>query len=223
MISYYSNKLAAERLKLCYEIAPPEVKKYLQAEIEHVIDHMTPGGRVIELGCGYGRVLKDLAHLPDLLVGIDISFESLRMAKSLLSGNKNIQLLQMDAGAPALIPNQFDLVFCIQNGISAFNVEKKKLLECAVRLTVPGGKVLFSSYADQFWESRLEWFRLQADQGLIGEIDEQATGEGVIVCKDGFRATTVSSDEFLALVEGVGVSALVQTIADSSVFCEIVV
>src|SRR5947209_3540059 len=45
-------------------------------------------------------------------------------------------------------------------------------------------------YTPQFWEHRLEWFEIQAAHHLIGEIDYQTTGNGTIVCKDGFRATT---------------------------------
>lgn len=30
---YYSQKLSAEKLRLCYEIAPQRVKQYLESEI----------------------------------------------------------------------------------------------------------------------------------------------------------------------------------------------
>jgi 2-polyprenyl-6-hydroxyphenyl methylase/3-demethylubiquinone-9 3-methyltransferase len=60
MISYYSQKLSAERLRLCYEIAPPRVKRYLEAEIEFVMSKIKPSDRVLGMGCGYGRVLQRL-------------------------------------------------------------------------------------------------------------------------------------------------------------------
>jgi hypothetical protein len=50
--------------------------------------------------------------------------------------------------------------------------------------------VLFSSYSPRFWDPRLEGCRIQAEHGVVGEIDEDATGNGVIVCKDGFTAAT---------------------------------
>ncbi len=109
------------------------------------------------------------------------------------------QLVEMDASRLGFRDNIFDIVVCIQNGISAFKVDQRQLIAEAVRVTRPGGKVLFSSYSDKFWEHRLEWFELQAQHGLLGEIDYAATGDGVIVCKDGFRATTVNLGQFRCL------------------------
>jgi 2-polyprenyl-6-hydroxyphenyl methylase/3-demethylubiquinone-9 3-methyltransferase len=69
----------------------------------------------------------------------------------------------------------------------------------------------------------LAWFQLQSAQGLLGEIDWAATGAGVIVCKDGFRASTVGPDEFRALAAGLGRRVEVEEVDGSSVFCEIAV
>jgi SAM-dependent methyltransferase len=221
MTSYYSEKLSAERLKLCYDLAPPSVQRYLAAEIEHVRKRIRPTYRVLELGCGYGRVLRGLAQAAGMVVGIDTSLDSLRMAMVCLAGLSNIALAHMDAIELAFPAECFDLVCCVQNGISAFHVDQRALLCSAVTVTRPGGKVLFSSYADQFWRDRLEWFRIQASNGLVGEIDEAATGNGTIVCKDGFRATTVRPDGFRQLSQGLGTDVTIEVVAGSSVFCEI--
>jgi len=91
----------------------------------------------------------------------------------------------------------------------------------AVRLTRSGGLVLFSSYSARFWEARLEWFEAQAAHGLIGEIDREATRDGVIVCKDGFRAVTVDGEGFRRLVEPLGLVPCIVEVDGSSLFCEI--
>jgi 2-polyprenyl-6-hydroxyphenyl methylase/3-demethylubiquinone-9 3-methyltransferase len=56
---------------------------------------------------------------------------------------------------------------------------------------------------------------------LIGEIDEEKTGNGVIVCKDGFRATTIGASDFFHLTSSLGVKAIITEVNGSSVFCEI--
>lgn len=61
MHSYYAEKLSAERLRACYDLAPPRTKAYLQAEIEFVLQKMSSSMAVLELGCGYGRVLLQLS------------------------------------------------------------------------------------------------------------------------------------------------------------------
>lgn len=92
-------------------------------------------------------------------------------------------------------------MFCIQNGISAFGVNKKRLIAESIRVTKVNGIVLFSSYSPKIWEARLEWFRKQSQFGLIGEIDEEKTCDGTIVCKDGFKATTISNEQFAELFD----------------------
>jgi 2-polyprenyl-6-hydroxyphenyl methylase/3-demethylubiquinone-9 3-methyltransferase len=221
--SYYAQKLSATRLKQVYDLASEPVRRYLAAEIAHVKACIPPGGRVLELGCGYGRVLKALTPPAGTLVGIDTSHASLDLARDYLAGLPDVMFVLMDAMRLAFSPATFDLVCCIQNGISAFRVDQRTLLAAAVDVTRPGGRVLFSSYAEAFWDHRLAWFRLQAREGLLGEIDEAATGRGVIVCKDGFRATTVTPDQFRSLSRGLGRQARVDVVADASVFCEILV
>lgn len=221
MRGYYSQKLSAERLKLCYEIAPPRVRRYLEAEIEFVPDRIEPSALVLELGCGYGRVLKKLVAKAKAVVGIDTSHDSLLLAREMIGDRPFCHLFEMNAIELGFHNGQFDMVICIQNGISAFRVDQGKLIEEAMRVTRSGKKVLFSSYSERFWEDRIEWFRIQSDHGLIGEIDYDATGDGVIVCKDGFRASTVGPDDFISLTSDFDMVPTITEVDDSSIFCEI--
>jgi SAM-dependent methyltransferase len=220
--AYYSDKLSAERLRRCYEVAPPRVRQYLEAEIQFVLQRIRRDSLVLELGCGYGRVLRRLAGKARRVIGIDTSIGSLRLAHEELHGAPSCSLAGMDAARLGFCDRAFDLVACIQNGISAFHVDRRTLIEEAVRVTRSGGRVLFSSYSPRFWNDRMTWFRAQAEHGLIGEIDEDRTGDGVIVCKDGFMGTTVRADEFRALAEGLGVGCTITEVDESSIFCEIV-
>jgi SAM-dependent methyltransferase len=220
---YYAERLSAERLRRCYEIAPPRVRQYLAAEVAHVGGYLRLTDLVLELGCGYGRVLEDLAPLCRTLVGIDTSADSLGLARTLLRDAANVHVVQMNAAALGFRDAVFDVVLCVQNGISAFGVDRRALLTESVRVTRPGGRVLFSSYAAKFWPQRLEWFRLQAACGLLGEIDWAATGAGRIVCRDGFAADTVGPGEFRALGAAVGARARLEEVDESSLFCELIV
>jgi len=220
MPGYYADKLAADRLRRCYELAPPPTRAYLRAEIDFVRERCRATMSLLELGCGYGRVLLGLRGAARWMVGIDTSPASLALGCEARDTADRIDLLAMDATRLGFAAQCFDLVVCIQNGISAFGVDRTALVREAIRVTRPGGRALFSSYAAGFWEDRLEWFRIQADHGLIGEIDWTATGGGVIVCTDGFRATTVGREEFRALARALGVAAEITEVAGSSLFCE---
>lgn len=223
MAEYYADKLSAERLRRCYEVAPPRARQYLEAEIDHALSKIDSSHLVLELGCGYGRVLEKLAPIARTVVGIDTSLANLGLARELLSAFSNCRLAAMNAVALGFADAVFDVVLCLQNGISAFKVDPRDLIRESVRVTRPGGTVLLSSYAERFWNARLEWFQLQAQHGLLGEIDWEQTRDGVIVCKDGFKATTVTPDEFCALAWSLDLHAAIEDMDGSSLFCEILV
>jgi len=216
--TYYKERLSANKLLRCYEIAPPRIKRYLNAEIRFVISNLQRKGLILELGCGYGRVMKEVSQFVSWIIGNDISKESLALAKSYMEGCQNYAVFLMDASQMAFRSCTFDAVFCIQNGISAFGVNKKRLIAESIRVTKDNGVILFSSYSPKIWQARLEWFRKQSQLGLIGEIDEEKTCDGTIVCKDGFRATTVSTDQFAELSDEFGLNASIMEVDESSIF-----
>ena len=191
MNEYYTERLSAERLQRCYDIAPQRIKQYLEAELNFVLNRINPGDLVLELGCGYGRIIPALAKKARWVVGIDKSISSLLYGQRLLCNTSNSLLIQMDAAQLSFLDGTFD--------------------------------VLFSSYSDKFWEYRLEWFLRQSEAGLLGKIDFDKTRDGVIVCKDGFTATTVGPDRFLKLTSGLSVNTTIVEVDESALFCVMVV
>lgn len=222
MNAYYSDKLASNNLKRCYDIAPPRVEEYLKSEMEYVLEHIRSSDCTLELGCGYGRVLKKLLPFSSNVLGIDISYESLELASEFIENTSKCHLIQANAEKLPFPDNSIDKVVCIQNGISAFKIDPEQLVQESIRVTKEGGVCLFSSYSPKFWTHRLDWFQLQADAGLIGEIDQDQTKDGIIYCKDGFKATTFTSDDFQNIVSRLDIEATIIEVDASSIFCKIV-
>ena len=220
MSGYYTEKLAGERLRALYESAPVRIRQYLEAEIRHVAALLSPRDEVLELGCGYGRVMREIAPFCDTVVGIDTSLDSLKLGRHYLNRCNNCYLCLMNAVNSGFAGNTFDLVLCIQNGISAFHVDQVSLVREALRVTKAGGMTVFSTYAEEFWDERLRWFEQQAKDGFIGPIDYTRTGNGRIVCTDQFTATTVSAAEFNSLADLTGAEAGSYVVDGSSLFCK---
>lgn len=218
---YYKEKLAADNLQRCYEIAPRRVKQYLEAEIDYVLSRINERSVVLELGCGYGRILARLAERARFSVGIDTSSASLSLCRETMRSFCNCALANMNAVQTGLRRYSFDVIVCIQNGISAFHVDQRELIRESIRIAKPGGTILFSSYADEFWHERLKWFYVQSEAGLLGKIDPQETKDGIIVTKDGFTARTVHRCDFEASVSGFDVDVSFAEVDGSSIFCEI--
>ena len=223
MTNYYSNLLNSNKLQRCYEIAPVRVKQFLEAEIAFVLNKIGQNDIVIDLGCGYGRVAIRLLEKAKKIIGIDISKENIQLAKKIVGSNENCEFYSMDAIDLKFVDDFFDTVICVQNGISAFKVNPLRLIKESIRVTRNGGTVLFSSYSEKFWDNRLKWFQIQAEHKLIGEIDYKLTKNGVIVCKDGFKAITYSGQEFLELASHFNVQTTIHEIDNSCIFCEMAV
>jgi 2-polyprenyl-6-hydroxyphenyl methylase/3-demethylubiquinone-9 3-methyltransferase len=221
MAGYYESRLSASSLRRCYEIASPRVRQYLDAEIGYVVSRVAPGDILLDAGCGYGRAVPAFAAVARFVVGIDTSAGSLAAAAVDLAALPNCLFARMDATALAFTDDSFDVVACIQNGASAFHVDLHVLVAELLRVTRPGGLVLVSTYSDGFWGERLAWFRAQAEAGLIGPIDDARTGDGVIVCEDGFAAGTVSPAAVAEAASGLDADMVTVEVDASSLFFEL--
>jgi len=219
---YYSQRLSGARLRQVYDLAPERVRRYLDSELNYVMAKIRPNDLVLELGCGYGRILPGLASRARWVVGIDTSNSSLQFARNFIQDAPNICLTQSDAAKLSFRKHTFDCVVCIQNGVSAFHVDPRTLISESLRVTKTGGIILFSTYSAKFWRERLRWFQLQSEAGLLGEIDYDRTGDGRIVCKDGFTATTLTQEDLQKLTSGLKVSIRITEVDESSLFCEVV-
>lgn len=217
MDNYYASKLNSEKLYEVYQTQLHRVKRYLDAEVNFVRRGLQGHEKVLELGAGYGRILKELAPSVFSITGVDISEGSVDFGKEYLKGIPGCDLQVMDAHALAF-DSDFDIVLCLQNGLSAMKGEALNLIEQSMKALYHGGKAYFSSYSPKFWEHRLAWFQEQAKNGLLGEIDPEKTKEGVIVCKDGFVSTSFSRDEMKELALAAKCPYQIMEVDDSSLF-----
>ena len=216
--NYYAQNLNARRLWEVYETGIPEVSRYLEREISFVRERLKKTDAVLELAAGYGRIMKELAPCVRSIAGIEISCDNVRFGEEYLKNIPNAELLAMDAHNIDY-DSSFDAVLCLQNGLSAVKAEFPEAFAAKViKALKKGGKAYFSTYHPKFWEQRLAWFQEQARKGLIGELDMERTKDGVIVCKDGFCATTHS----VADLEKIGLSTncrwQIFEVDDSSIF-----
>ena len=220
MPNYYTNHLNAQKLHKVYQTRYPEVEAYFNAEISFVKQRLSDTDHVLELGAGYGRIMKELAPSCKSIVGIDISEANVAFGHDCLRDTPNARLIVMDAHniEPDTIGVPFDIILCLQNGLSAMKIEPFSFVKGVMKLVSPGGRVFISSYSANFWEHRLAWFLEQAEKGLLGEIDLEQTKDGVIVGKDGFRAVTHSPEQLDEIGKAMGYEYEVLEVGGSSVF-----
>lgn len=216
MGNYYAESLNSQKLFQVYDTAIPRIRQYLQAEIDFVRQHLKGHERVLELGAGYGRIVRELAPDCTSIVGMDISEESVHLGTSYLQDFPNAEMVAMDVHEMNF-SYPFDVILCLQNGLSAMRADDA-VIQRILSYLAPGGTAYFSTYSANFWHHRLAWFQEQADKGLLGELDMEKTRDGVIVCKDGFRATTHSPADLESIGRNSGLSYEVTEVDHSSLF-----
>lgn len=214
--NYYAESLNSQKLFQVYDTALPRIRQYFQEEIDFVRRRLTGGERVLELGAGYGRILRELAPSCREILGVDISEDSVRLGKDYLKDFPNADMAVMDVHQMSF-DRPFDVILCLQNGLSAMRADQATVQEILACLA-PGGSAYFSTYSGKFWDHRIAWFQEQASKGLLGELDMERTRDGVIICKDGFRATTQTPEEYEALGRASGLPYEVTEVDQSSLF-----
>ena len=137
--------------------------QYLDKEIDFIRKHLHGNENVLEIGAGYGRILKELSTHAKNFIGIDISEDSTAFGKKYLKELLNIHLEVKDAYRLNLM-EIFNVVLCLQNGLSALKGEPLELIKISMKALLKGGKAYFSTYSTKFWQHRLAWFREQVDK-----------------------------------------------------------
>jgi 2-polyprenyl-6-hydroxyphenyl methylase/3-demethylubiquinone-9 3-methyltransferase len=215
--NYYVKSLNTQKLYQAYQTKYPRVRQYLDAEISFVRSCLQGTEHVLELGAGYGRIMKELAPSCKSMIGIDISQDNVEFGNEYLSGTPHARLVVMDAHH-FQFSEHFDIVLCLQNALSAMKAQPLEYVKKITALLSPKGKAFISSYSAAFWEHRVGWFHEQSEKGLLGEIDKEKTKDGVIVCKDGFHATTLSPEDMEAIGKASGFPYEITEVDESSVF-----
>lgn len=216
MGNYYEDKLNAQKLYQVYDTDIPRVKLYFDAEIDYVRKKLKGTERVLELAAGYGRIVKELAPSCGSIVGMDIAPENVELGQVYLKDHPNASMVTMDVHKMDF-QEKFDVILCLQNGLSAMRADDR-VIRSIIDLLAPGGTAFFSSYSANFWEWRLKWFEEQARKGLLGEIDYEQTKDGVIACKDGFRAFTHTPEDFARIGDEIGLPSFIEEVNRSCIF-----
>ena len=113
-----------------------------------------PHDRLLEAGCGTGRMTRRLARGVRDLVAIDFSFESLRVNQNKLraAGLPNVPLIQADLCHLPFVSGAFDRVVSCQvlEHVPGDAARRQAVTELA-RAVKPGGTLALSAYKHSLW------------------------------------------------------------------------
>jgi len=169
---------------------PPEIRSYLQAEIDVLNITIVKGMAVIDFGCGTGRHLAMFGDRLRIGVGVDYEHTSVVEAQG-RGGTRHLHFITGDATA-APIGARFDLAMCMTNTWGTMS-DKVGVLNEMRRLAPGPGTRLLSVYAEASVLPRQEWYR-RLGHPVVEESTESLMTEG------GFRSEHFSEARLRSLV-----------------------
>jgi SAM-dependent methyltransferase len=157
---------------------PPEIRSYLQAEIDFLSETIVNGMAVIDLGCGAGRHLAMLGDRLRLGVGVDYEHTSVVEA-GLRAAAAHLHFVTADA-TEVPIDASFDFAICLTNTWGTMSDKVGVMKE--MRRLAPRPRTRFLSvYSEASVIPRREWYR-RLGHPVVVESNEFLMSEG------GFRS-----------------------------------
>jgi len=117
-----------------------------------------PGPRLLDLGCGPGRLVEGLSGVAECVVGVDISEAMIQIAQS-RPHPRNVHYAIVDATRAAFASGTFEAIISL--GMFEYLSDPGPFLCEILRLLRPGGRLIFTCHS-QAGERFLWWWTLPA-------------------------------------------------------------
>jgi 2-polyprenyl-3-methyl-5-hydroxy-6-metoxy-1,4-benzoquinol methylase len=140
------TKQAYDKLAFSYDAVryrKESMRRRGQMESDFILNSIRPGSRVLELGCGTGRITTLLLGAAESVTAVDISGEMLKVLRSKLGILSNLELIESDLFQleDRLSLRTFDTVVCMRMLPHIRDVHSA--LVALTKFISPGGQMLF--------------------------------------------------------------------------------
>jgi SAM-dependent methyltransferase len=153
---------------------PPEIRTFLQAEIELLDDIIADGMAVIDVGCGTGRHLAMLRHV--LRIGVGVDYEHAYVVEAhRRTGGGRVHFVTADA-ARLPVRAGFDFATCLTNTWGTMS-DKEGVLSEMRRCAPHAGTRLLSVFSDASIPARREWYS-RFGHAVVNETPESLLTDG---------------------------------------------
>ncbi len=163
------------------KISPAAYKTWFEEERRFLRENVRKGSSLLDVACGDGRTLLDLASLTDNLTGIDYNENAINHAKLNLKRFPKVKLLVADAKNLPFEEQSFDYVTCLAT-LGNFEADKLHILKEMKRVLKKDGTVLIGVYSEDALEERLSAYK------NIGLGIKEITPEGTVIFEKSTQA-----------------------------------
>lgn len=139
---YYTNTASTDwDVEEYFASGEANVREQIETDLVNICQGMAPAKmRVLEIGCGAGRMTRALAQMFGEVHGVDVSGEMLRLAEQHLAGLDNVSLHQtngLDLQVVPALPFDFAMSYIVFQHIPARQVIENYIRDVG-RLLKPG-------------------------------------------------------------------------------------
>ncbi len=158
---------------------------------------------VLDIGCGSGRVLEDLAGRSRILAGIDLVYANLGHSRRRVT-RPGLLLLQGDALRMPFRDGEFAVATVMINTLGNFGDAKAALLREMARV---GRTVVAGCYSMECETAQREWYAVMHAHGYLGTIDESRSTPRLCVTTDGYHSERHDAEGLRAVFADAGLKA----------------
>lgn len=143
--------------KLLNEL-PESYKSWFKDEREFLHKNITRDSKVLEIGCGDGRSIKDIIDITKNIATIDNDQKAVNDARTNFKEYIKVNILLAEAIDLPFEDDSFDFVLCLTT-FANFGNDKYKVLKEMKRVLKNNGKIIISVFSEDALEERMKAYK----------------------------------------------------------------
>ena len=137
---------------------PAPYKKWFNEEKKYLRKNITKDSKILEVGCGEGRSLKDIIDITKNLTGIEHDPQAVNKTKIRFRNYPNIKIIRADAVKLPFDNKSFDFVICMTT-LANFGKNKFKVFDEMKRVLKDGGRIIISVFSENAFNERMKLYK----------------------------------------------------------------
>jgi ubiquinone/menaquinone biosynthesis C-methylase UbiE len=134
-------------------------KKWSREEKRYLLSNIKRNSKVLDVGCGDGRTIKELLQITNKITGVDNDIKAVKFARRNFKRFSKTKILLADAKALPIKNAAFDYIVCMGNTFGNFGADKYQILREMRRVLKPRGKIIISVYSEDALDERLKAYK----------------------------------------------------------------
>jgi len=138
-----------------FDNLPDSYKKWIDEERVFLRNNIKRDSKILEVGCGDGRSLKDIVDITQDIIGIDIDEKAIICAKENLKKYPKVKIIRANGKKIPFDNSTFDFVLCMTSFVN-FDKDKYKILDEMRRILKDNGKIIMSVFNEDSLSERIK-------------------------------------------------------------------